>query len=59
MYDVKDARGVPVSAGIPRIVLIAASIGIVLIFAVATCVIVASGYGHVWPSANSTHIKLG
>jgi len=31
----------------------------VLIFAVATCVIVASGYGHVWPSTNSTHIKLG
>ncbi len=58
MYDVKDARGVPVSAGIPRIVIIAATIGIIMIFAVASCVVLSSRYGHVWPSSDSTHIKL-
>ncbi len=58
MYDIKDARGVPVSAGVPRIVVIAGIIGIIAIFAVATCVVSTSRYGHVWPSSDSTHIKL-
>jgi hypothetical protein len=58
MYDIKDARGVPVSAGVPRIVVFAGIIGVILIFAVASCVIFSSRYGHVWPSSDSTHIKL-
>ena len=58
MYDPKDHRGVPVSAGIPPIVRWSGLIGLVAIFVVAGIVIAASHYGHVWPAADSIHIKL-
>jgi len=59
MYDLKDERGVPVSAGIPPIVVWAVVIGILMIFAILGMVIFGSNYHHVWPSVDSTHIKLG
>jgi len=58
MYDIRDERGVPVSSGIPPIVRVAFAIGTVLIFVIGGLVVYASMYGHVWPSTNSTHIKL-
>jgi hypothetical protein len=58
MYDVKDSRGVPVSGGIPPIVRIAATIGVVMILMILGACIFGSAYHHVWPSINSTHIKL-
>ncbi len=58
MYDIKDARGVPVSQGIPPIVMVAMTIGIIIIFVVGGMVIASSRFGHVWPSADSTHIKI-
>ena len=58
MYDPKDARGVPVSAGIPPIVRISAVIGLIMIFIMLGIVIGWSFYGHVWPSTDSAHIKL-
>jgi hypothetical protein len=58
MYDPKDHRGVPVSAGIPPIVRWSGLIGLVAIFVVVGIVIAASHYGHVWPAADSTRIKL-
>lgn len=59
MYDPKDARGVPVSAGIPKIVIYAAILGFVVIIYMLGIVIGTSAYGHVWPSLDSTRIKLG
>lgn len=59
MYDIKDSRGVPVSSGIPPIVIWAVSIGILMIFIILGAVIFGSNFHHVWPSIDSTHIKLG
>jgi hypothetical protein len=59
MYDVEDERGVPISSGIPPLVLYAGIAGVVLIFIIAGCVLAVSGYGHIWPSDNTTNLKLG
>jgi len=59
MYDIKDERGVPVSSGIPPIVIWAVSIGILAIFTILGLVVFGSPFHHVWPSIDSTHIKLG
>jgi hypothetical protein len=58
MYDPKDTRGVPVSAGIPPIIRWSGLIGLVAIFVMVGIVIGASRYGHVWPSPDSARIKL-
>jgi hypothetical protein len=58
MYDIKDSRGVPVSGGIPPVVTIAATIGLIMILAVLGIVIGASRSGHVWPAADTTKIPL-
>jgi hypothetical protein len=58
MYDVEDERGVPVSSGIPRLVVWAGIAGVVLIFIVAGMVLSTSEHGHVWPADNATNIKL-
>ncbi len=59
MYDIKDERGVPVSAGIPPIVIVAVIIGIILIFSILGMVIFGSAFHHIWPAIDTTHIKLG
>ena len=58
MYDLEDDRGVPISSGIPKIVIWAAAAGVVLIFILAGMVLASAGYGHVWPAENSTNLKL-
>jgi hypothetical protein len=58
MYDVRDSRGVPKSQGIPPIVLLAFTVGVILIFIVGGIVISNARYGHVWPSIDSTRIHL-
>ncbi len=58
MYDPKDVRGVPISSGIPPLVLWATVIVIVIIFAIAAMVLATARYGHVWPAANSVDLKL-
>lgn len=58
MFDPTDERGVPTSRGVPRVVLIAATIGMLMIFGVGAYTIYMSGYGHVWPSTQSLRIPL-
>jgi ABC-type phosphate transport system auxiliary subunit len=58
MYDLEDERGVPISSGVPRIVLWAGIAGVILIFIIAGLVLAVSGYGHIWPSDNATQLKL-
>jgi ABC-type phosphate transport system auxiliary subunit len=58
MYDLEDERGVPISSGVPRIVLWAGIAGVILIFIIAGLVLAVSGYGHIWPSENATQLKL-
>jgi hypothetical protein len=58
MYDPKDIRGVPISSGIPPIVIWSTIGVIILIFAIAGMVLATAGYGHVWPAENSTNLKL-
>ncbi len=58
MYDPKDVRGVPISTGIPPIVIWSTIAVIILIFTIAGMVLGTAGYGHVWPASNSTNLKL-
>ena len=58
MYDPEDARGVPISSGIPPIVVWAGVAGVVLIFVVAGMVLATAGANHVWPAEASTNLKL-
>ena len=58
MNEVKDDRGIPVSAGIPPIVIIAACIGVFMVFVIVGLVLSNSNFGHSWPSVNSTTINL-
>jgi len=58
MYDLEDERGVPISSGVPRIVLWAGIAGVILIFIIAALVLAVSGYGHVWPADSATQLKL-
>jgi hypothetical protein len=59
MYDVEDERGVPISTGIPPLVLWSGICGVVLIFVIAGLVLSNSAAGHVWPADQSVNIKLG
>jgi hypothetical protein len=58
MYDMEDERGVPISSGIPRLVLYAGIAGVILIFVVAAMVLATSGQGHLWPWDRTQQIKL-
>ncbi|GAC1571565.1 MAG: hypothetical protein NVS3B7_01820 [Candidatus Elarobacter sp.] len=58
MYDPKDERGVPVSSGIPPLVMWSSIACVVLIFVIAGMVLSTSGHGHIWPAADSTNLKL-
>ena len=58
MYDIKDARGVPVSAGVPPIVRWSAIVGVILIFVFVGMVIASSNFHHIWPSSDTLRIKL-
>lgn len=58
MYDVEDERGVPISSGIPRLVIWAGIGGVILIFVVAGMVLSTSGQGHLWPWDKTQHIPL-
>jgi hypothetical protein len=59
MYDPNPYKeGIPVSSGIPPIIRWSGIIGFVAIICVVGIVIATSHYGHVWPAADSAHIKL-
>ncbi len=58
MHDIYDDRGVPVSAGIPPIVVAAAIVGFIAILTLLTLVFTSSPFGHAWPAATSTQVKL-
>jgi hypothetical protein len=58
MYDLEDDRGVPISSGIPPLVMWAGIAGVVLIFVIAGMVVGTSGNNHVWPAENTLTIKL-
>lgn len=58
MYDLEDNRGVPISSGIPRLVLYAGIAGVLLIFVIAGMVLATSGSGHIWPASATLNIKL-
>ena len=58
MYDLDDERGVPISSGVPRIVLWAGTGGVILIFIMAALVLAVSGYRHIWPAENATQLRL-
>ena len=58
MHDVRDARGVPISRGIPPAVRVIFGIGLFLILSVGGMVIGGSRFGHVWPSSRVSAVHL-
>lgn len=58
MHDQLDDRGVPVSSGIPVLVRVAATVGLIMIFIMGGLVVATSKANHCWPSENSTKISL-
>lgn len=58
MYDVEDERGVPLSSGIPPLVVWSGIIGVLLIFVIAGMVLATSEHGHIWPAENAVNLKL-
>ena len=58
MYDPQDERGVPISAGMPPVVLYAGIGGLVLIVFVAALVLSQSQFGHIWPASDAVNLKL-
>ncbi|HEY0394529.1 MAG TPA: hypothetical protein VGD01_08525 [Candidatus Elarobacter sp.] len=58
MYDIEDERGVPISSGIPPLVMWAGIAGVILIFIIAGMVVGTSENNHVWPAENATNLKL-
>ena len=58
MYDLTDNRGVPKTRGIPKVVTLAAIVGILMIFAIGAFVIVESYYGHSWPADKTLRLPL-
>jgi hypothetical protein len=58
MYDIKDERGVPVSGGIPPIVVFAVVAAIILACVIAGMVLSTAHYGHIWPSSKSVNVPL-
>ena len=58
MTDPKEIQGVPVSAGIPSIVMAAGIAGVILIFIIGGLVLSQARYGHIWPASDSVNLKL-
>ncbi len=59
MYDPKDSRGVPISSGIPPVVIISSFVGLAMIIVMMALVIFASGANHRWPSSTTVKEPLG
>ncbi len=58
MHENRDERGIPISAGIPPLVIAAVLVGVIVILAILAMVFINSGVGHVWPAADSTKLNL-
>jgi hypothetical protein len=54
----EDDRGVPISSGIPPVVVYAGIAGVLLIFVIAGMVLATAGSGHVWPATAAVNVKL-
>lgn len=58
MNDMYDERGIPISSGIPPLVIAAAIVGVIVILTMLSLVFINSAFGHAWPSSTSTTLKL-
>jgi hypothetical protein len=58
MHDRYDDRGVPISSGIPPIVVVSALICFVVILTMMTLVFRSSASNHIWPWTRATAIPL-
>lgn len=54
-----DFSRVPQTRGIPKVLVVAGLVGLVMIFAIGAASCLFSGYGHVWPSSHSLRVDLG
>jgi len=54
-----DFSKVPQSRGVPKTIVYAVIVGIVMIFAIGASTCLLSGYGHEWPSTHSMRVDLG
>jgi hypothetical protein len=54
-----DFSQIPQSKGVPKTIVYAVTIGIVMIFAFGASVILLAGNGHHWPAATTMRVPLG
>ena len=53
-----DPMAIPVSAGVPPIVVVSGLVGLVLIGAILALVFTNASFGHAWPSTSSLTLNL-
>jgi hypothetical protein len=58
MYDPTDSRGVPISTGVPPIVVYSLVITVIVVFIIGGMVALNSGFGHLWPASKVLTIPL-
>ena len=58
MHDRFDERGVPISSGVPPIVVVAVIITFILVLTLLTLVFRDSSFGHAWPWTNAATVPL-
>ena len=54
-----DFGEMPASKGVPLVVKVAATVGIIMIFCIGGWVVLASSYGHLWPANHTLRADLG
>ncbi len=54
-----DFSRVPQSRGIPKAIVYAVAVGLVVIFAIGASCCLLSGYGHKWPATSTMRVDLG
>lgn len=54
-----DFSRVPQSRGVPKVLVYAGLVGLVMIFMIGAASCLYSGYGHVWPADHSMRTNLG
>ena len=57
-HDDHDTPDIPVSAGMSSQVLVLIVLGVLIVFMQGGFVVGSSGWGHVWPAADSVKIPL-
>lgn len=54
-----DFSRVPTSKGVPKVLVVAGLVGLLMIFMIGAATCLFSGYGHHWPANTTMRVDLG